>query len=72
MTTVLQGLSHGSTPLTMTSQMSLHDASLDSRYCQAEMPGSTSINASVASYRGWGGPGIGGSVRGSLSSLPVT
>ncbi len=28
--------------------MSLPDASMDLRYCQAEMPGSTSINASAA------------------------
>jgi len=30
--------------------VSLPDASMDSCYCQAETPGSTSINASAASY----------------------
>ncbi len=33
--------------------MSLPDASMDSCYCQAETPGSTSINASVAGYCGF-------------------
>jgi len=31
-------------------RVSLPDASIDSRYCQAETPGSTSIFASVAGY----------------------